>query len=114
MVFGLPGGIAGGRAWLVDADWAGSRNRVNDTPLPDVMAEYSDTGNPESYERFPALFRASVLGFVAVGEVEQNAQGQTVAGNNLGAARRPMVTDTVARKGIPNSVGQIPTNRAPL
>jgi hypothetical protein len=51
------------------------------------MAEYSDTGSPESYERFLALFRASVVGFVAVGDVKQNAQGQTVAGDNLGAGK---------------------------
>jgi hypothetical protein len=60
---------------------------VNDTPLSDVMAEHSDTRSPESYERFLGLFRASVIGIVAVGAVRQDAQGQPVAGNNLGAGK---------------------------
>ena len=60
---------------------------MSDTPLSDVMAEHSDTRSPESYERFLALFRASVIGIVAVGAVEQDAQRQHVAGKNLGAGK---------------------------
>jgi hypothetical protein len=51
------------------------------------MAEHSVTRSPESYERFLALFRASVIGIVAVGAVEQDAQGQSVAGKNFGAGK---------------------------
>jgi hypothetical protein len=60
---------------------------VSDIPLSDVMAEHSDTRSPESYERFLALFRASVIGFVADGAVTQDAQGRSVAGNNLRAGK---------------------------
>ena len=60
---------------------------MSETPLSDVMAEHSDTRSPESYERFLAMFRASVIGIVAVGAVEQDARGQYVAGKNLGAGR---------------------------
>lgn len=60
---------------------------MSDTPLSDVMAEHSDTRSPESYERFLALFRASVIGIVAVGAVAQDAQRQHVAGKNLGAGK---------------------------
>src|SRR5262249_13816896 len=49
--------------------------------------EHSDTRSPESYERFLGLFRASVIGIVAVGAAGQDAQGQTVAGGNFGARR---------------------------
>jgi hypothetical protein len=58
---------------------AGYRRRVNGTPLSDVMAEHSDTRSPESYERFLGLFRASVIGIVAVGAVRQDAHEQHVA-----------------------------------
>lgn len=51
------------------------------------MAEHSDTRSPESYERFLELFRASVIGIVAVGAVRQGAHGQPVAGSSLGARR---------------------------
>lgn len=60
---------------------------MSDTPLSDVMAEHSDTRSPESYERFLALFRASVIGFMAVGEGVQEAQRRSVAGDNLGAGK---------------------------
>lgn len=49
------------------------------------MAEHADTRSPESYERFLALFRASVIGIVADGAVVQDAHGRSVAGNNFGA-----------------------------
>ena len=84
---------AAGMRWLAAgpglsaADWAGWRRCVSDTLLSDVMAEHSDTRNPGSYERFLALFRASVIGIVAVGAVAQNAQRQHVADKNLGAGK---------------------------
>jgi hypothetical protein len=51
------------------------------------MAEHSDTRSPESYERFLALFRASVIGIAARGAVTQDARGRSVAGTNLGAGK---------------------------
>jgi hypothetical protein len=50
------------------------------------MAEHSDSRSPESYQRFLALFRASVIGIAARGAVTRDAQGQTVA-NGLGAGK---------------------------
>lgn len=64
-----------------------SVRRMSDTPLSDVMAEHSDTRSPESYERFVALFRASVVGIVAAGPVVFDEQGRSVAGRNLTAGK---------------------------
>lgn len=50
------------------------------------MAEHSVARSPESYGRFLALFRASVIGIVAIGAVH-NAHGQSVAGSNVGAGK---------------------------
>jgi len=60
---------------------------VTDTPLSDLMAEHADTQSPESYARFLALFRDSVVGIVAIGEVVEDSQGRSAAGDNLAAGR---------------------------
>jgi hypothetical protein len=58
---------------------------MTDTPLSDVMAEHLDTGTAESYERFLALFRGSVVGIVAIGTPAQDPNGRFFADGNLGA-----------------------------
>jgi len=60
---------------------------MSDTPLSDLMAEHADTKSPESYARFLALFRDSVVGIVAIGEVVEDAHGRSAAGDNLAAGR---------------------------
>jgi hypothetical protein len=60
---------------------------MSDAPLSEVMAEHSAARSSESYERFLALFRDSVVGIVGVGAGLQEAMRQSVAGAELGAGR---------------------------
>ena len=60
---------------------------MNATPLSDLMAEHAETSSPQSYDRFVALFRDSVVGIAGVGTATRDAQGQLAAGAQFAAGR---------------------------
>ena len=48
---------------------------MTDTPLSDVMAQHAESGSQESYDRFVALFRRSVVGITVDGMPEPDEEG---------------------------------------
>jgi len=55
------------------------------TPLSDVMAAHAESGTQDSYDRFVALFRESVVGVAIEGMPEPDEQGNLVSDGDLSA-----------------------------
>ncbi|GAA2468092.1 hypothetical protein [Winogradskya humida] len=66
---------------------------MSDTPLSDVMAEYADTKDPQTFARFVELFAASTIGIVTHGE--RLGAGMTTYGD--GKSRILSFADSDAR-----------------
>ena len=58
---------------------------MSDTPLSDAMAEHAETGSGDSYDRFVALFRASVVGIAIEGMPVPDEQGRLVSDGEISA-----------------------------
>ena len=58
---------------------------MSDTPLSDAMAEHAETGSGESYDRFIALFRTSVVGIAIEGMPVPDEHGNLVSDGEVSA-----------------------------